>query len=459
MQPTDFAKGRAWAMLPEKFELLARRFHQFQADDAAVKKLAGFAETTDEPPYYDLRDSVAVIPISGPLTKRRSFWSFLFGGSSYAEIARTVAFAAQDPEVSGIVLDIDSPGGTISGVEAAGDAIFAARQQKPLAAFANGTMASAAYWLGSAADTVIAEKTAAVGSIGVLMVHYDWSVALANEGIKISYLTAGRYKALGNPAEPLSREARDVFQAELDQVYGIFVDTVARNRNVSRDQVLADMADGRVFIGAKAVAAGLADTLGSLDTAIAAVQDMAGNQQSERRIFAMTTKTKEIKIETTEQLAAAYPDLAQALRAQGADSVDTAAIAQKAADEERARILGLAGVQFGAAAGEKFTAVVETGVTVAQFTAITAAAGGTQTPADAAAANLEKAKADQLAAIQAAGAANPGADSQAGQSAGKDFMALVAEYAQANKCGRVEAMQAVMKANPAAHKAYITKVN
>ncbi len=459
MQPTDFAKGRAWAMEPAKFELLARRFHQFQADEAAVKKLAGFADTSDEPPYYDVRDAVAVIPISGPLTKRRSLWSFLFGGSSYAEIARTVAFAAEDPEVVGIVLDIDSPGGTVSGVEAAGDAIFAARQKKPLAAFANGTMASAAYWLGSAADAVIAEKTAAVGSIGVLMVHVDWSVALANEGLKISYLTAGRYKALGNPAEPLSREARDVFQAELDQIYGIFTATVARNRNVSQDQVLSDMADGRIFIGEKAVAAGLADTIGSLDTAIAAVQDMAGNQQSERRIFAMNTKTKEIKIETTEQLAAAYPDLARALRTQGADSVDTAAVAQKAADEERARILGLAAVQFGAQAGDKFKAVVETGVTVAQFTAITEAAGGPQTPADPAAANLEKAKAEQLAAIQAAGPANPGADSRAAAAGGKDFMAQVAEYVQAHKCGRVEAMQAVMKADPEAHKAYIAKVN
>ncbi len=459
MKPTDFAKGRAWAILPEKFELVARLFHQFKADDAAVKKLAGFADTADEPPYYDVRDSVAVIPITGPLTKKRTFWSFLFGGSSYAEIARTVAAAAEDPEVAGIVLDIDSPGGTVSGVEAAGDAIYAARGQKPIAAFANGMMASAAYWLGSAADTVIAEKTAEVGSIGVLMVHYDFSVALANDGVKISYLTAGRYKALGNPAEPLSREARDVFQAELDHIYGIFTATVARNRGVSRERVLADMADGRIFIGTQAADAGLVDAVGGLDSAIAAVRDMAGNSQTDRRIFTMDrNKDKQIKIETVEQLAAAYPDLAAELREQGKNSVDTAAVARQAADAERGRILGLAGVQFGAEAGEKFRAVVETGVTVEQFEAIAQASGQPQTKADTAAENLKKAKAEQLAAIQASGAQNPGADSQAA-AGGKDFMALVADYAQAHKCGKVEAMQAVMRANPEAHKAYIAKAN
>ncbi len=457
MQPTDFAKGQGWAMLPEKFELVARLFHRFQADDTAVKKLSGFADTSDEPPYYDVRDGVAIIPVSGPLTKKRTVWSFLFGGSSYAEIARTVAYAADDPEIDGIVLDIDSPGGTVSGVEATGEVIHAARSQKPVVAFANGMMTSAAYWLGSAAHAVIAEKTAQVGSIGVLMVHYDWSVALANEGLKISYLTAGRYKAIGNPAEPLSREARDVFQAELDHVYGIFTSTVARNRDVSRERVIHDMADGRIFIGAQAADAGLVDDIGSLDTAIAAVREMADNQPSDRRILPMDKN--QTKIETTEQLAAAYPDLAEKLRAQGRDGVDTAAVASEAADKERTRILGLASVQFGPKAGDKLKAVVETGVTVEQFTAITEAAGAPQTPADTAAASLEKAKADQLAAIQASGPANPGADSQASAAAGKDFMALVAEYRQAHKCGQIDAMQAVIRANPEAHKAYIRKVN
>lgn len=142
-----------------------------------------------------------------------------------------------------------------------------------MVAFASGYMASAAYWIGSAADAVIADKTAMVGSIGVVTVHADLSEADKRSGIKRTVLTAGKYKAIGNNAEPLSKEAGAVIQSELDYIYSVFIDSVARNRSVAVSSVLKNMADGRIFIGRQALDAGLVDQVGSLSTALAATSN------------------------------------------------------------------------------------------------------------------------------------------------------------------------------------------
>jgi signal peptide peptidase SppA len=270
MNPIDFSKGRGWLIRPESFEVLARKFIEFNPENGGVdfeKQMAAYRSRVDNQDLYDLKDGIAIIPINGPLSKRMSFFSFLMGGNAFSFIAKAFRSAVEDPEVEGIVLKIDSPGGTVSGTEALADLIFSNRDEKPIIAFADGMMASSAYWIGSAADAIVGESTADVGSIGVLMIHKDFSKLDEKIGVKITYLTAGKYKALGNDAEPLGEFARNVFQDELDYIYNIFVETVARNRGVEFEQSL-EMADGRVFIGQQAKDAGLIDYVGNFNKAL-----------------------------------------------------------------------------------------------------------------------------------------------------------------------------------------------
>lgn len=456
MKLTDFAKGAVWAIRPEILtDMLVRLPDLKAALDAKVE----FKEEPEARGELKLEDGVAVIPVRGPMSRRMSLFSILFGGTSYAYMQDAFRSALADPNVEAILLNIDSPGGTVDGLDNLTDTVFAARSQKPIVALAGGQMTSAAYHLGSAAHRVIAEKTADVGSIGVITVHYDWSKEDEMMGLKRTVMSAGKYKALGNDAEPLSDLAKEMFQERLDYFYTWFVDTVARNRGADAETVLKDMADGKIFIGQQAIDAGLADEIGTYETAIAAAQSMIVG--SGGRIYNFSTNGGDImKVESIEQLKEAFPELTDRLETDakkaGVASVDADAIKKSAADNERARILGLAGVQFGKEAGEKFKAVVETGVTVEQFTAIKEAAGTPEKSGEADA--VTKAKEAMLENIHQAGAANPGANSGA-QGGEKDFMALVAEHMAVHKCGKVDAMKAVMRTDPRAHAKYLDSVN
>lgn len=456
MELLDFAKGNAWTIVPEKFEALARSiFNATPGKDAVGETYMQRAGQSADDGPYEIRDGVAIIPIAGSLSKRKTFFSWLFGGSTYADIAERFTAALEDADVQGILLDIDSPGGTVNGVEAVGDLIFNARGTKPIVAFGNGMMTSAAYWLGSAADTVIAESTTDVGSIGVLMVHIDYSVMDAKAGVKITYLSAGKYKALGNDAEPLSQEARDQFQAELDYLYSIFVNTISRNRDVEIEDVLSRMADGKIFIGQQAQDAGLIDKVGNLDMAVETVLTIVDNNTTTNRRFIMDKNKNSVKIDTVEQLSAAYPDLVEDIRQKAIAGVDITGARTEASGEENKRILGLVEAHFGEDAGGKFRALVDTGVSVQQLKAIKdiePAAGESAVSAE------EQKQAEMLEAIHKAGAPNPGAGDPP-NTGDKDFMSLVAEHQQLHKCGKVDAMKAVMKSNPQAHKGYIESVN
>lgn len=390
MEITDFSKGRLWAISPSAFEVLAK-----EATANIDAEVFALFENREIRKPYTVRDGVAVIPVSGPLSKRESFMSFLFGGMSYAIIQNSIDMAVADPSVDSILLSIDSPGGTVSGLEAAGNAIRAASEQKPVIAFASGMMTSAAYWLASAADRIIAESTAEIGSIGVLMCHYDFSEMDKADGLKRTYLAAGKYKAIGNDAEPLGETARQVFQDELDYLYGLFVETVAKNRGVSNEEAAA-MADGKVFIGQQALTAGLIDEVGSLNVAMEIAVN--SNDKELKPMAKNTEKTPEIQ--NADELTAAYPDFVKELM----ESAKTEGIGR-----EKDRIMGLIGIQFGADAGEKIEKLVASGVTVDQFAAIKALEPKVEAPKQVDGVTDET-KSTMLAAIQSVGAQNPGAN-------------------------------------------------
>lgn len=139
-------------------------------------------------------------------------------------------------------------------------------------AIANHLAASAAYWIGSAADELVVTPSGEVGAIGVFAAHEDISKSLEMEGIAISLISAGKYKTEGNPYEPLSDEARAAIQAEVDGYYDMFVKAVARNRGVKPADVRGGFGEGRVVRAQQAVSLGMADRIATLDETIERLQ-------------------------------------------------------------------------------------------------------------------------------------------------------------------------------------------
>ena len=209
---------------------------------------------------------VAVIPIHGTLVRRTSGIEAESGLASYTGIAAQLDAALASPEIAAILLDIDSPGGESAGVFDLADRIRAASEVKPVWAVANDMAFSAAYALASAATRVFVARTGGVGSIGVIAMHVDQSVKDAQDGVRYTAVFAGERKNDLNPHEPISNEAHVVLKAEVDRIYDLFVETVARHRGLDADTVRATEAG--LFFGPDAVATGLADAVGSLDDAL-----------------------------------------------------------------------------------------------------------------------------------------------------------------------------------------------
>lgn len=210
---------------------------------------------------------VAVIPIYGVLSQRMSLMTAMSGGTSYESIRAELRAALADPDIGAIVFDVDSPGGSVDGATELAAEIRASRGQKPMAAVANTSMASAAYWIASAADEVIASPSAAVGSIGIIAAHRDGSKQDEMVGETYTFITAGEGKADGNEHEPLSDSARATLQAMADDYYGLFVADVAKARGVKAAVVTGDWKAG-VFTAQKAKSAGLVDRVDTLDAVV-----------------------------------------------------------------------------------------------------------------------------------------------------------------------------------------------
>jgi signal peptide peptidase SppA len=167
------------------------------------------------------------------------------------------------------VLDIDSPGGSIYGVPELAQEIFAAREKKKVVAVANSLAASAAYWLAAAASEVVVTPSGDVGSVGVYAMHEDISRLLDQEGVTVTFISAGKFKTEGNPYEPLSEEGRSFMQERVDEAYAMFTRDLARFRDVPVAKVKSDFGEGRV-VGAKAAkAAGMVDRIASLEDTLA----------------------------------------------------------------------------------------------------------------------------------------------------------------------------------------------
>ena len=209
---------------------------------------------------------IAVIPVHGTLVKRTAGLDAASGLTSYTEIAAMLDSALADPQVAGILLDIDSPGGEASGSFELARRVREASAVKPVWAVANDAAYSAAYAIGSAANRLIVSETGGVGSIGVIALHIDQSVKDANDGYRYTAVTAGTHKNDFSPHQPLTDEAKAELQAEVDRLYGMFVDHVASMRTLATDDVRSTEAG--LYFGANAIAAGLADAVGTFESAL-----------------------------------------------------------------------------------------------------------------------------------------------------------------------------------------------
>jgi capsid assembly protease len=283
-----------WAILPSKLavirDLLALRAsgqkltaeevrERLAADASSVEARNGRSEKVSS------SGAIAVMPLVGTIIPRADLFSEMSGAVSAERFSRAFRAALNDEDVSAIVIDIDSPGGQVGGVPELAAEIYRARGKKPITAVANTLAASAAYWIGTAADELVVTPSGEVGSIGVVAIHEDISGLLEKEGVDVSLITAGKYKVEGNPFEPLNEEARTAIQGRVDEYYGMFVADVARHRKVSRAAVRDGFAEGRVVGAETAVSLNMADRVATLDQVLS---ELSQRQQRQARARAET---------------------------------------------------------------------------------------------------------------------------------------------------------------------------
>lgn len=260
-----FQFHQSWAIKPAMLQPLAEAYTSSIGE-------ACFLDVRSTPPVlspsvaYELRDGVAIIRLHGVLLRHEPSWSRLFDVTSTAFTGERLRLALNDSSVRAIVLAVHSPGGTVDGTQELARQVYAARRSKPIVAYAEGLMASAAYWIGAAADQVyISSETTELGSIGVVATHVDISRAEDARGLKTTEIVAGQYKRVTSMYQPLSQIGRSTLQEQVNQVYSVFVNDLATFRRATPETVIRSMADGRIFLGRSAIAAGLADGKTTLD--------------------------------------------------------------------------------------------------------------------------------------------------------------------------------------------------
>lgn len=285
----DAVFNRPWAIMPSTFaslKMIVRRHmrgERLSAEEvgqrigSAKREQAARAEAKSG---VNSGGVIAVIPIHGIIDHRaRMVEDSSSGvGTSTELVGRYFDAAVADSNVGAILLDVDSPGGSVAGVQELSDKIYAARGTKPIVASANDLMASAALWIGSAADEITVTPSGLVGSVGVIAEHVDFSKSLEQEGIKPTLITSSPFKAEGNPYEPLGDEARAEIQRQVDLYHGEFVGALARNRSLPAAMVEANFGKGRVMKADEAARAGMVDRVESFEQTVARMIGAAAPQ-------------------------------------------------------------------------------------------------------------------------------------------------------------------------------------
>ncbi|MBI9112259.1 signal peptide peptidase SppA [Maridesulfovibrio ferrireducens] len=294
---------------------------------------------------FKLEGNVAIIKVAGSLNMNFHWPPYC---SSYTVIKEQIKAAIADYSVRSILLEIDSPGGTVSGCDDLATAVADADKKKPVYAYSSSQATSAAYWVGSGARYFAAGKTADLGSIGVIMVHMDYTGLYNDAGIKPTIFRAGEFKALGIHLESLSDKAKTSLQSHLDQTCEIFINSIACNRKKLKISNKNEWAEGRVFLGEEAKTIGLIDCVCTRDQLTSHILKEASMDANELR--------------------ATYPDVVKAIE----DNATAEATSQLAgAKTETIKLASDAAIaMFGDTAGGKLKAALEAGLNTEQITTL-----------------------------------------------------------------------------------------
>lgn len=262
------ALGHPWAITQHMAGVIANVLarHIVRAEAVSVTPRAADAPA--------VAAGVMRLPIHGVITPHSDAFTDVSGLASFDDARLALAEAMADPNVTAIVLDIDSPGGSVAGATEFAQLLLAARQRKHIVAHANYEMCSAAYWLAACCSEVVASPSAIVGSVGVYSIHEDLSAALEKLGVKLTYVAAGKFKVDGNDAAPLSESAHARLKATVNAFYAQFVGDVARGRGLTTDAVISGYGEGTAVTAGEALALGMVDRIEPLAATLARAQAM-----------------------------------------------------------------------------------------------------------------------------------------------------------------------------------------
>ena len=269
-----------WALMPERLNavaaVLSRWSRNTPASEDVMQRIAADRSAREARRQSNqvngggAGNGIAVLPLYGMVTQRGNMVDDVSGPGSVStqQFAASLRQALTDESVSQILIDIDSPGGSVYGVAELADEIISARAQKPVIAIANSLAASAAYWIGACASEFYVTPGGEVGSIGVWQAHQDYSKAMDEAGVKTTLISAGKFKVEGNPYTPLDEDAQAFMQSRVDDYYAAFTKAVAKGRGVSIAQVRDGMGQGRVLGAEAALASNMVDGIASLDDVV-----------------------------------------------------------------------------------------------------------------------------------------------------------------------------------------------
>ncbi|RQW89952.1 MAG: S49 family peptidase [Geobacter sp.] len=323
------------------------------------------ASRSDEESF--IRDgNIAIVPVVGTLVKANTLFSC---DATYGDLRRSVSAAEKAKGIDAIILDGDTPGGTVAGVQEAGDFLTKVGQRKPLYGWVDDLAASAGYWLLSQTRMIGAHAAADIGSIGVLTVNYDRSGRDEQNGVKRTVLAVGDYKAAGNDTAPLTSDEQAYIMDRLEQTYGLFISAVGKGRPQLSADKIREM-QSRVYKAAQAQKLGLIDHVMGRDEYIDYVKRQTRG--------AVTVPVKGVRAMKIEELKAEHPDLLAQIEAAAregmitsADHVTALATARtEAGTATRTSLLGLHSAIFGEEAGIRFAAAAESGITADQAKAL-----------------------------------------------------------------------------------------
>lgn len=279
--------GSLWCIEPQWFSEAVEA-----VKSGLIQPTAQAEDPREDQPLYTVDNSgLAVLEISGQMQKGRA----KFGGTSTVELRRALRAAARDQAIEGILLVIDSPGGTVSGTDELATDITAAAQQKLLWAHVEDLGASAAYWVGSQADRLSAAPAAEVGSIGTFAVLHDLTGAAKMEGIQVHVVSTGAFKGAGVPGTPITEELLGEVRQRIEALNDHFVRAVALGRRVTQDRVRSEWSDGRVWIAGKALKMGMIDAVERLDTVVGEMREKMARQRKAKG------SARELRAATLEQ--------------------------------------------------------------------------------------------------------------------------------------------------------------